>query len=87
MTPAKQFAANFAASRALEAVVRGLDERDRWVGALVERMRAAEERVRELEAELRGTRAAEEDLRRRLAHVGIRLRELEERTSDEAEKD
>lgn len=78
---------NFAASRALEAVVRALDERDRWVGALVERMRAAEERVRELEAELRGTRAAEEDLRRRLAHVGIRLRELEERTSDEAEKD
>jgi septal ring factor EnvC (AmiA/AmiB activator) len=82
---------NFAASRALEAVVRSLDERDRWVSALVARVRAAEERVSQLEAELRGARAAEEDARRKLAHVGIRLRELEERSegrdSGEADKD
>ena len=83
---------NFAAGRALEAVVRSLDERDRWVSALVERVRAAEERVSQLEAELRGVRAAEEDARRKLAHVGIRLRELEDRSEvrssrNEAEKD
>jgi hypothetical protein len=83
---------NFAASRALEAAVRSLDERDRWVSALVARMRAAEERVSQLEADLRGARAAEEDARRKLANVGIRLRQLEERSegrasADEAEKD
>jgi hypothetical protein len=71
---------NFVASRALEAVVRALDERDRWVGTLAARMRAAEERVRQLEAELRGVREAEEDARRKLAQLGIRLRELEERS-------
>jgi hypothetical protein len=82
---------NSFASRALGAIVRSLDERDRWVSALVARMRAAEERVSQLEAELRGARAAEEDARRKLADVGIRLRELEERSesrasADEAEK-
>jgi hypothetical protein len=82
---------NSFASRALEAIVRSLDERDRWVSALVVRVRAAEERVVQLEAELRGARAAEEDARRKLAHLGIRLRELEERSgsrtsADEAEK-
>jgi hypothetical protein len=83
---------NFAAGRALEVVVRSLDERDRWVSALAARMRATEERVSQLEAELRGARAAEEDARRKLARVGMRLQELEEpsevRTSrQEAEKD
>lgn len=83
---------NFAASRALEAVVRSLDERDRWVSALAARVRAAEERVSQIETELRGARAAEEDARRKLARVGIRLQELEEpsevRTSrHETEKD
>ena len=83
---------NAAASRALEAVVRSFDERDRWVSALVARVRAAEERVSQLEAELRGARAAEEDARRKLAQVGIRLRELEERSGgptfgNAAEKD
>lgn len=83
---------NFAAGRALEAVVRSLDERDRWVSALVARVRAAEERVSQLETELRGARAAGDDARRKLARVGIRLQELEEpsevRTSrHETEKD
>jgi hypothetical protein len=83
---------NFAAGRALEALVRSLDERDRWVSALVARVRAAEERVSQLEAELRGARAAEEDTRRKLANVGIRLRELGERSEgrgsgNEADKD
>jgi septal ring factor EnvC (AmiA/AmiB activator) len=83
---------NFAAGRALEAVVRSLDERDRWVSALVARIRAAEERVSQLETELRGARAAEEDARRKLASVGIRLRELEKRSEgrasgNEAEQD
>src|SRR5206468_2254351 len=64
---------NSAASRALEAVVRSLDARDRWVSALVARVLAAEERVSQLEAELRGARAAEEDARRKLAQLGIRL--------------
>jgi hypothetical protein len=83
---------NSAAGRALEAVVRSLDARDRWVSALVARVLAAEERVSQLEAELRGARAAEEDARRKLAQVGIRLRDLEERSEghtlgNEAAKD
>ncbi len=75
---------NSAAGRALETMVRSLDARDRWVSALAARVAAAEERVSQLEAELRGARAAEEDARRKLAHVGIRLRELEERSEGRA---
>jgi len=70
---------NFSVARTLEAAVRGLDERDRWIERLIERLRSAEQRVGQLETEIRGAREAEEDARRKLAALGIRLRELEER--------
>jgi hypothetical protein len=69
---------NVAASRTLEAAIRGLDDGDRWIAHLAEALRAAEERIGRLEAELRAVRDAEEDARRKLALLGVRLRRLEE---------
>jgi len=70
---------NLAVSRALEAIVRSLDERDRWIESLALRLRAAEDRSRQLETDLRAAREAQEDVRKKLALAGIRLRDLEER--------
>jgi hypothetical protein len=66
-------------ARALEAVTRVLDERDRRLEKAAARLSAAEERIGQLEAELRTVREAEEDARRKLALVGIRLREVDAR--------
>lgn len=74
-----QVAWNGSVARAVEAAVRAGDERDRWIARLVARLRAAEERIRALETEMRAARAAEEEARRKLALVGIRLRELDEK--------
>lgn len=76
-----QVAWNGSVARALEAAVRAGDERDRWIARVVARLRAAEERIRALETELRAVRAAEEEARRKLALVGIRLRELDEKSA------
>lgn len=73
-----QVAWNAAVARALEQTLRAVDARDRWVERVVVRLRAAEERVRRLETELRVAREAEEDARRKLALLGLRLRELDE---------
>lgn len=70
---------NLAVVRALEAAVRSIDERDRWLEELDRRLRASEEKVAQLETELRGARAAEDDARRKLATLGVRLRDIEER--------
>jgi len=68
---------NVAVVHALEAVVRALDERDRRIETASARLSAAEERIGQLEAEGRTVREAEEDARRKLALIGIRLREID----------
>ena len=70
---------NVAAVRTLEATLGALDDGDRWIARLAEELRVAEERIGRLEIELRAAREAEEDARRKLALLGIRLRQLEER--------
>jgi len=69
---------NVAVAKALEATVRSLDERDRWIAELAARLRSTEEKVAQLETELRSAREAEEDARKKLAVLGVRLRGLEE---------
>jgi hypothetical protein len=69
---------NVAAARSAEATVRALDDGDRWVARLAEKLRAAEQRIDRLESELRAAREAEEDARRKLALLGVRLRRLED---------
>jgi hypothetical protein len=76
----RQVEHNVAVVRALEAVVRAIDERDRAIEAASAHQSAAEERVRQLEVELRTVREAEEDARRKLALIGIRLREIDPRS-------
>jgi septal ring factor EnvC (AmiA/AmiB activator) len=70
---------NFAVAKALEATVRSLDERDRWIEELAARLRSTEEKVAQLETELRSAREAEDDARKKVAVLGVRLRDLEER--------
>lgn len=82
----RQVAWNAAVARALERMVRASDARDRWVERVVTRLRAAEERVRRLENELRAAREAEEDVRRKLALLGLRLREIDERQQEIARR-
>ena len=65
-------------AKALEATVRSLDERDRWIEDLAARLRSTEEKVAQLESALRGAREAEDDARKKLAALGVRLRDLEE---------
>jgi len=73
---------NHAVARTLEAIVRSNDERDGWIGGLEERLRVAEARIERLETQLRAAEEAEQEARRKLALVGIQLRELEERQED-----
>jgi septal ring factor EnvC (AmiA/AmiB activator) len=73
---------NHAVARTLEAIVRSNDEHDGWIGALEERLRVAEARIERLETQLRAAEEAEQEARRKLALVGIQLRELEERQED-----
>src|SRR5262245_5510869 len=75
---------NVAAARSVEATVRALDDGDRWVARLAEKLRAAEQRLDRLETELRAAREAEEDARRKLALLGVRLRRLEDGDSSSA---
>lgn len=82
----RQVVWNAAVARALEQTVRAVDARDRWVEGVVARLRAAEERVRRLETELRAAREAEEDARRKLAMLGLRLREIDERQQEIARR-
>ncbi len=81
-----QVAWNAAVARALEQTVRAVDARDRWVERVVARLRAAEERVRQLETEIRAAREAEEDARRKIALLGLRLRDLDERQQEMARR-
>ena len=67
---------NATVARALEAIVRSLDERDARAAWLEERLRGAEERIARMEAELRAMREAEQDARKKLAAMGIALSEL-----------
>src|SRR5260370_36127896 len=58
---------NHAVVRALEAIVRSIDERDGWIVRLEGRVRAGEERIARLETTLRAAQEAEHDARRKLA--------------------
>lgn len=73
---------NVAVVRTLEAIVRAIDERDVGDARLEEQLRETAAKVERLEAALRTAQEAEEDARRKLASLGIRLRELEERQGD-----
>jgi chromosome segregation ATPase len=59
-----------AVGSALTAIVRSLDE-------IAGRLCSAEERIGQLETELRTVREEGEDARRKLAALGVRLRDLE----------
>jgi hypothetical protein len=72
----RQVEHNVAVVRAVEAAVRALDACDRRLEATNARLSTAESRIEELETGLRTVRAAEDDARRKLALLGIRLREI-----------
>jgi septal ring factor EnvC (AmiA/AmiB activator) len=73
---------NLAVTRALETIVRAFDERDARCAWIEERLRSAEQRIERMETELRAAREAEHDARRKLASLGIQLRELEAQRAD-----
>ena len=73
---------NLAVARALETIVRALDERDTRAAWLEERLRGAEERIARMETDLRAMREAEQDARKKLAAMGIQLHELGAQRAD-----
>jgi len=73
---------NATVARALEAIVRSLDERDARAAWLEERLHGAEERIAHMEAEVRAMREAEQDARKKLAAMGIALSELGAQRTD-----